>query len=91
MYKVSYKYENELEGLEIESDEELIEVFPYLLQTEKGNILLTKQEGFDELFDVNIAISPLPGSMRQPYQIKSAVINTSAMTAKETTPISGGV
>ncbi len=59
MYKVSYKYENELEGLEIESDEELIEVFPYLLQTEKGNILLTKQEGFDKLFDVNISIEPL--------------------------------
>lgn len=59
MYTVSYKYENELEGLDIESEEELIEVFPYLLQTEKGNILLTKQEGFEELFDVNISIAPL--------------------------------
>ncbi|MBE6309408.1 MAG: polysaccharide biosynthesis tyrosine autokinase [Bacteroidales bacterium] len=59
LYTVSYKYLNAAEGLDVESEEELIEVFPYLLQTEKGNILLTKQEGFDELFDVNIAISPL--------------------------------
>lgn len=59
LYTVSYKYLNAAEGLDVESEEEMIEVFPYLLQTEKGNILLTKQEGFDELFDVNIAILPL--------------------------------
>lgn len=58
-YLVSYSYVNEFEGLNIESDEEEITIFPYLLQTEKGNILLTKEEGFDELFDVNIRISPL--------------------------------
>ncbi len=58
-YTVSYTYINKGEGLEIISPEEAIEVFPYLLQTEKGNVLLTKEGNFEKLFDVNITISPL--------------------------------
>ncbi len=58
-YAVSYSYQNPVEGIEIESDEEVIEAFPYLLLTEKGNVLLTKEEGFDKIFDVNITITPL--------------------------------
>lgn len=33
VYEVSYMYENSLEGLEVESENEVVETFPYLLQT----------------------------------------------------------
>ncbi len=57
-YSAVYEYVNEAEGLDVKSPEERIDAFPYLLQTEKGNILLTREEGADD-GDVNITISPL--------------------------------
>ena len=59
VYEVSYMYENELEALEIESETEKIASFPYLLQTVKGDVLLTRNEEVEEPSDVNINIAPL--------------------------------
>ncbi len=59
VYEVSYMYENELEALEIESETELVETFPYLLQTVKGDVLLTRNEEVETVSDVNIVIAPL--------------------------------
>lgn len=59
VYEVSYMYENELEALEIESETELVETFPYLLQTVKGDVLLTRNEDVETVSDVNIVIAPL--------------------------------
>lgn len=56
---VSYTYENVAEGYEIETEPEVIESFPYLLQTVKGDILLTRNEEVEALSDVNINIVPL--------------------------------
>ncbi len=94
-YVVSYSYENESEGLEVESEEERIDVFPYLLQTEKGDVLLTKQEGFDNLFDVNITISPLT-STAAGYRASLAIAPVSktasvAVVATNTTVPSNGI
>lgn len=58
-YSVSYTYENVAEGLEVETEPEEIKEFPYLLATEKGNILLTLNEGVELPSDVKIVISPL--------------------------------
>ena len=59
LYSVSYAYENINEGLEIETEPEVIPSFPYLLQTVKGDVLLTRNENVEEVSDVNIRISPL--------------------------------
>lgn len=59
VYEVSYIYENISEGLEIETEPEIIETFPYLLHTIKGDVLLTRNEGVETVSDVNIAIAPL--------------------------------
>lgn len=58
-YNVSYAYKNIAEGLEVETEPQTINEFPYLLATEKGNILLTFNEGAGSLSDVKIVISPL--------------------------------
>ena len=59
VYEVSYMYENSLEGLEVESENEVVETFPYLLQTVKGDVLLTRNEDVETVSDVNIVIAPL--------------------------------
>lgn len=59
VYEVSYMYENSLEGLEVESENEVVETFPYLLQTIKGDVLLTRNEDVETVSDVNIVIAPL--------------------------------
>lgn len=59
LYVVSYKYLNENEGLDIESEDEVIREFPYLLQTVKGGILLAKNDNVDKCDNVKIVISPL--------------------------------
>lgn len=41
-YEVIYRYSNEAEGLEIETVPAKIESFPFILNTEKGEILLTE-------------------------------------------------
>ncbi len=58
LYTVSYKYDCVSEGLDVESAEEEINAFPYLLQTEKGDILLAKNSEANAS-DVRIVISPL--------------------------------
>ncbi len=59
LYNVSYVYDNVSEGLDIESPEEKITEFPYLLQTAKGDILLTRNSDIESVSDVKIIISPL--------------------------------
>lgn len=64
LYTVAYEYENESEGLEIESEKEVIREFPYLLQTVKGAILLAKNENVESMNDVRIQISPVIATAR---------------------------
>lgn len=59
LYEVTYAYENVAEGLEIESEPEVVENFPYLLQTVKGDVLLTRNNEVETASDVNITILPL--------------------------------
>lgn len=59
LYNVSYIYDCVADGLDIESAEENITEFPYLLQTVKGDILLTRNSDVESVSDVKIVISPL--------------------------------
>ena len=59
IYMVSYRYENLSEGFEVETEPELVQDYPYLLQTVKGDVLLTRNEDAGMLGEVNITIAPL--------------------------------
>lgn len=58
-YDVSYKYKNDSEGFDLETAPEAIVKFPYLLQTVKGDVLLTRNENVKNAVDVNINILPI--------------------------------
>lgn len=72
LYEVSYTYKNEFEEVEIESEKELINTYPYLLKTVKGDIVLSENPESDEKADgLNITVYPL-SAMTMAY--KSALI-----------------
>ena len=59
LFVVSYKYVNDAEGYEVETDGETITQYPYLLHTVKGDVLITRNESVEGLYEVNADIYPL--------------------------------
>lgn len=59
LFVVSYKYVNDVEGYEVETDGETITQYPYLLHTVKGDVLITRNESVEDLYEVNADIYPL--------------------------------
>lgn len=59
LYEVSYKYENLNEGLEIESEAQTINSYPYVLETVKGDIMLTQNDKAEKISQIQIKVYPL--------------------------------
>lgn len=94
VYEVSYIYENSSEGLEVESETEKIASFPYLLQTVKGDVLLTRNEKVENPSDVNIRIVPLmsaAASYKSSLSVSpiSKTASVAYISARTTVPANG--
>lgn len=94
IYMVSYTYENLAEGLEIETEPEPIQVYPYLLHTVKGDVLLTKNEEAGMLSEVDVNIAPLmatAASYKSSLGIApvSKTASVAFVSAKTTVPANG--
>lgn len=59
LYNVSYRYKNEAEGLNIETLPVKIEQYPYVLNTEKGNIMLTENTTAGKVDNLIINVYPV--------------------------------
>lgn len=59
LYSVSYKYKNEYEGFDVESEPEKISSYPYLLKTVKGDMLLTQNSEAGNIEKMHITVYPI--------------------------------